>query len=174
MENGNNGMYTDRSAIQIDVLYFNLLYIHCPACSLSEVLCERYGLTSASRLLHLFILRNRLSARSIALRLSPQQSNNNKDTQSWLTVWPLTSHLADNLRRPPLVIAEKARFQFEYFRLRVRHRKDRRVSRDFSRRVTRHHLSTSGSHVARKLHAVSRSGGRRSALLWALLQTTEW
>jgi len=86
----------------------------------------------------------------IALKLSPQRSNKNKNKDAvkilisvgWLTFDPVNSHPVDNPHRPPIGRAEKARFQFEYFRLRTRYRKDKRVSRDFARLVT--HLSTSG------------------------------
>jgi len=52
----------------------------------------------------------------------------------------LNFHLFDNPPRPPLVIGEKARFQFEYLRLRLRGRtgktnESRAISRDLLRAI---------------------------------------
>ena len=115
----------------------------CSCCSVWVLLLD---LSSFTMPLHT----DAMIAGVIALKLSPQRSNKNKNKDAvkilisvgWLTFDPVNSHPVDNPHRPPIGRAEKARFQFEYFRLRTRYRKDKRVSRDFARLVT--HLSTSG------------------------------
>jgi len=154
---------------------------HKAAVHQNNVLYWCYGLTF-DRCLIVPLHSRTLIVRTIAFKLSRQHCSSPTRTKMQFNyqssggpLWPLTFHLTDNPRPSCAATVKPGKGKFSIWKLSSAHgRKDKRVSRDFSRLVTRHHLSTSGGHVARKLHAVSRSGAGRGELLRALLQTTKW